>query len=121
MHKTIKEVLIAARKRIEKPENWTKQTSARDHTGTPVDPASPTAVCWCALGALGAETRMADGDWWTKDDELRCRAVDTLRMAAVNQGNEDGFVSKSNDEGSHEGILKLYDQAIKLAEEQESK
>lgn len=49
---TVKETLIAARKLIEKPENWTKGAHARDSEGVDVWPDDSSSVCFCASGAV---------------------------------------------------------------------
>lgn len=50
--KTDREVLEQAIELIENPEHWTQGALARDVTGQHVDPLAPTAVTWCARGAL---------------------------------------------------------------------
>lgn len=37
---------------LDKPEKWTQGTSARNHRHLSVDPNSPSAVCFCLLGAI---------------------------------------------------------------------
>lgn len=46
------EILIEARKKIEKPENWTTKVFARDKYGVNVPCREDNAVCFCTLGAL---------------------------------------------------------------------
>lgn len=54
---TPKEILIAARAKIEAPERWTHGAYARDAGGREVEPTCPAAVCWCVRGAIDASTR----------------------------------------------------------------
>ena len=46
------ELLIAARKKIERPECWTKGWEARDKDGRATDACDPVATCWCGIGAI---------------------------------------------------------------------
>lgn len=45
-------ILKAARELLSDPERWTRGAQARDRCGRPIDPRGPTAVCFCALGAI---------------------------------------------------------------------
>jgi hypothetical protein len=47
-----RDVLIAARRRIERPECWTQGMYARDEHNARVPPYDRSAVCWCAEGAI---------------------------------------------------------------------
>jgi hypothetical protein len=38
---------------LDSPEKWTQGTSARNVFGQPVPSTDPSAVCWCASGAIG--------------------------------------------------------------------
>jgi len=46
------EILKAARAKIERPENWTKYSDARDAFGGPVEPLEIWARCWDVFGAV---------------------------------------------------------------------
>lgn len=48
------ELLIAARKKIERPECWTQGCAARSGTGGEVDYDYFLANCWCGWGAIWA-------------------------------------------------------------------
>jgi hypothetical protein len=69
---TARDALIAARQKIEKPECWTQDVSARDSDGEPCEAWSPKAVCWCASGAV---------DEVTFDAEIESQALAALRAA----------------------------------------
>ena len=96
---SVKELPIAARKKIEKPENWTQNYSAKDVDGSAVYVCSPEAVCWCTLGAIRA----------VSDDrgdlvEAACNKLyDVL---------DDSFITIFNDTHTHEEVLALFDRAI---------
>jgi hypothetical protein len=87
------EILIAARKLIEKPENWTQETSARDAAGRETLPTSPRAVCWCASGAILRAGRADAGN-----------ALFALRSV--------GNIAHFNDTHTHPEVLALLDKAI---------
>lgn len=95
---TTKQILIAARKRIEKPENWTQVFMARTEEGAPTGAKAKNAYCWCASGAINAETNtVADSS----------RAHNCLAIAM----NSDGVVL-FNDTHSHAEVLAAFDKAI---------
>ena len=47
-------VILGATSLIHDEENWTQGQLARDSDGNEVDPKSPEAVQWCAMGAIHA-------------------------------------------------------------------
>jgi hypothetical protein len=96
---TTREILIAARAKIERPECWTKGKYARDKDGESVTPNSRSAVCWCAIGAVHAA--------YPSDAE---RTLIRLSWFVPTKGG----ISTYNDypETTHADILALYDRAI---------
>ena len=48
----ISHVLATAHQIVAFPSAWTQGARARDVSGTPVDPLSPTAIRWCPNGAI---------------------------------------------------------------------
>jgi hypothetical protein len=95
---TVKEVLIAARKLIEDPKNWTQGVCARSKRGREVDYYSPLACKWCSVGAL-AKSSDNNGVLFNKAKEAL-----KLRM---------GNIGDFNDNKPHAEILKVFDKAIK--------
>ena len=51
-------ILLKAATLIDDPDRWTQGESARDVAGRPVSPLDPSAVCWCAEGAVVRESGM---------------------------------------------------------------
>lgn len=100
----IKEILIAARAKIERPENWTKGVFARDPQGRDVAPTSKTAVCWCTIGAITA-TGVGYDDEALASNYLR-REIDT----------HDKSIWKFNDTSTHAEVLAMFDRAISVSE-----
>ena len=93
------ESLRRVRKRIEKLENWTRVTMARDKNGELTDPRSPLAITWCLLGALAKE-------------QVDCMTVwDALRKQSGEYG-----ISYFNDSHTHAEVLALVDETIKELE-----
>jgi hypothetical protein len=95
-----REVLIAARKKIERPECWTQRAYARDEEYSTVSPSDKLAVCWCSIGALCAVT---------DDNGQFAHARDSL--AAVLDGMS---VFCFNDTHTHAEVLAAFDRAIEL-------
>ncbi len=96
------ELLIEARRLIEKPENWLQRTYARDTDGTPVPDTDPSACRFCSKGALYAAAfrNRVDED----EEDKASKALD----AAV--GGRP-FV-KFNDTHTHAEVLAAFDRAI---------
>lgn len=94
---TTKEILIAARKLIEKPEHWTQRAFATNEIGNPTIPGARTAASWCAEGAV----RRVGGDC------LATYVVRDLERACGWQG-----VLTFNDSHTHAEVLAAFDRAI---------
>lgn len=54
-----RDLLIAARAKIEKPEAWTQGSAAKDENGVPMLPNSRYACQWCSVGAIAVATAEA--------------------------------------------------------------
>lgn len=92
------EILRAARALIERPECWTRFANARNRAGDKVSAADPTAVCWCALGAL---------ERVTPTGEPTINAERALNVAGP------GFLSFNDAvDRTHAEILEWFDRAI---------
>ena len=108
-----KKLLVNARNRIAKRENWGQGTLARDARGNPVPPLSPTAVQWCMLGALGAEAGYGDA---CGDDRAYGSGYVAPEyreaLAALREASPTGGVFTYNDAVGHEDVLDLFDTAI---------
>ncbi len=111
---TTREILIAARKKIERPECWTKGAYARRADGTYVGDSginedgfiSADAVCFCALGAC----RAVSGS--LTDESPAARQIrDAL-------GGRQYDLSAFNDAPTttHADVLALFDRAIAACE-----
>lgn len=103
---TTKEILVAARKRIEKPENWCQGAYAKDALGRGCPIASGEACQWCAGGAVAAEV---SGQW-----AYVMVASALLHAAAEGIGN---FSSSQllNDMTDHATVMQMFDNAIARA------
>jgi hypothetical protein len=99
---TTREVLVEARRLIEKPEHWTKDEDARDLHGLPVDPLDDDAARWCIGGAI----RRIGGGSGTPE------VYDVIRAVI-----SDEFISRFNDEHTHVEVLALFDKAIAACED----
>ena len=102
-------LLRRAKERIGTPEKWTKGFLARNGRRYSESPYSERATCWCAVGAIAAELRMIPPD-------LYLDAVNYL--SAPLRGTAFPLIADFNDAGSthHADIMRLYDEAILLAE-----
>jgi len=104
---TTKEILIAARAKIERPECWTNGAYARDAAGREVEPTCPDAVCWCVRGAIDASTGHHSGN----------RPASVLFSQAV-AGYGALYIPIWNDEPNrtHAEVLAAFDRAIAAAD-----
>lgn len=97
MKKTTKQILIEARERISKKENWTQRSMARDADGNEVNSGSLEATCWCSLGAIASCAKNCDDM-----EDAYHKLIDAT-----------GFnVAEFNDTHTHEQVLAAFDKAI---------
>lgn len=96
------EILKAARKLIEKPENWTKGAFARSACKGRVRPKYKGAICFCSIGALQRVSEGSYGD-----------AIGFLKRELP-----EGFhgIMEFNDKSTHSEVLDLFSKAIAAAE-----
>jgi hypothetical protein len=105
----VSDTLRAARKLIEKPENWCKGAYARNSSGEATSSGSDDATCWCISGAL---KRVAGCNGY-----LDC--VREAVLAALGDGKtETHKVPNFNDhpDTTHPMVLDLFDRAIAMEE-----
>jgi hypothetical protein len=111
------EGLRRARELISDPTRWTKHTYAKDAYGEFVDSTSGAAVCFCTIGAVHAAFGVED-----YEDPVPgpCNTALHFLRAAVG-ADELSAVALYNDSlnTAHIDVLRLYDKAIALAEEEE--
>lgn len=94
-----KQVLQRARKLITKPECWTTGEFARRANGEGTYSMCPTAVSWCAAGAINKVSRDVNRRFSAK---LMLESVMGISVAQF------------NDNSSHEDVLAAFDIAICL-------
>lgn len=108
----VRDILIAARAKIEKPENWVREYYAFDRSGHYTNPIGERAACWCILGALGCATGINP-----EDCDILGPAHDMLTAALKERGRSPSLPLFNDDPATtHADILALYDRAIALAE-----
>ena len=104
----VTQILQAARDLIAKPENWTQDDFAKAADGSGVDSNNDKAVCWCSLGALHKVSPPVE------DNQTKKLAKILLRKAMG------GPIAAFNDAHTHEEVIAAWDEAIKLAKEDEN-
>ena len=106
------QVLKEARRLIERPEHWTQGARARNKRGRMlIRPEGPTAVQWCARGALMRVTGgTLSNDFWDASSFLH-------NIANAITGGTCG-ASGYNDTRTHSEVLALFDAAIAAAEQE---
>lgn len=94
------EVLIAARKLIEKPENWCKGAYARTARDYEVGPKEATATKWCVFGAV-----------WKVADDPNGIAASNARWA-LNEQADGAVLLNDTTSTTHADVLAAFDRAI---------
>ncbi len=116
------ECLIAAKALISTPDKWTKCALARDKDGKKCHYSQAEVICFCTLGAIG---KVAWGILENSAKQYHMLEGESLRFLrrAVRQATDDFLdVAEFNDklERTHEDIMKMFDNAIVLAQEFEA-
>ena len=117
--KTALQLLEEAKATIQDSKRWTQNAFARDKDNNKVSSRTPTAVCWCSLGALN---RIQDtGGEYLKAVQLLTKAVQLLTKAVQLLTKAAGTeVAEYNDSSTHEEVLAMWDKAIELAKEEQN-
>lgn len=99
------QILIEARKLIEKPERWIQHDYARDADGGEVTPDDSDATCFCMLGALARSAHAMEHE------------AHRLPAALVLSTTVGGRVHHWNDDPdrTHAEVLAAFDRAIARA------
>lgn len=103
-------VARAARALIAHPDRWTIGSYARTATGTKCTPDDPLAARWCALGARNLASEGADHE--VSD------AVESALRRAARELRDGGGPAIVNDRQGHAAVLKMWDRAIALLEQE---
>jgi len=107
MTKTVTEIISDAKKLIEDPEHWVQYTMAHDSQGNTVDPEDKEAVSFCSVGALYNTISPREKEFY--------RAIHYLNDASRELTGI--LVVSANDTCSHRSIMRIFDNAIKNAKE----
>lgn len=101
---SVLQILKDARKLIEKPEGWTKGTTARDFRGRAIGWDEPEACRFCATAAIAKARLSTRGPF----DAAR----DTLNTEAIIAGHSGIVEFNDADATTHADVLALFDRAI---------
>jgi len=109
----VTKLLMDAKALINTPSRWTRNSYAKDSEGVSVSYKSKNAVCFCTIGALN---RVGEGTpvWsWLKAESL-------LRKVLQDKFCHFGGIPLFNDSQytAHADVMKLYDEAIKLSQQE---
>ena len=118
MEKTAKSVgviehLNAMRNLLVAPERWTKSLSARNASGDIERPTSPSAACWCIVGASIRAHNDLRNSHAVADD-----ALDRLDRASPAPPGRGIVWFNDLDGTTHADILAVLDRAIELAKQE---
>lgn len=91
---------------LDSRKNWTQGAYARNRHNEPIAPTSNEAVCWCAIGAVGA----ASGNRLGVESRL---ARESLAIIAAANGLKDpDAIAHANDIETYGEVRKLFRRAI---------
>lgn len=112
------DLMIEAKKLIDTSEKWTQGNFATDKYGMEVSYASEKATCFCSLGAL----RSVAYKEWRSTCELKelDEAKSFINTAIDNTSPNIWGIAGFNDTSTHEEVMDVWDDAIKLAQKQEA-
>jgi hypothetical protein len=111
------DILKRAKARIEDPKRWTRNAYARDADGKECDPDSDIATCFCAIGAVANVIGVRAGE------AERAPAIEPLYKAAgahLDWWEGPNKVTDVNDNDTHTAVMKLFDEAIAIAESEDA-
>lgn len=100
--KSVRQILIEARKLIEKEENWCKRHYALDGAGMSTNELFDNAVCFCALGAINRSA-----------GELLC--CEDGPVSVLTEAMGAATVHEFNDTHTHAEVLAAFDRAVEAA------
>ena len=103
----VADVLATAHRIVAFPSSWTQGARARDVSGNPVDPLSPSAIRWCPNGAiqLAAYRLFASHPDPNAFRPVAADAVEALnRTVRLLTGNEYPDFASYNDATRHQAI-----------------
>ncbi len=105
---TTKEILIAARAKIEAPERWTQGEFARSKIDRRVKATSDRAECWCIMGAVDAVVKN-DPDRFRDANLAVGHAIGIRELREIADWNDDPA-------RTHAEVLAAFDRAIAAAD-----
>jgi len=94
--------ILAARTAISKKSTWTQDAIAKNENDDWVHPDAPSAVCWCAVGAVDAFVPV----------KLQNKVLLALNNAVDDLYPKAGSIVAINDDKGHKAILKVFDHAF---------
>lgn len=97
------EILKFARGLIADENRWCQGNSAKDQYGVAAHPCDPSAVQWCAMGAIQVATKNLEPWIIVENLELIKKKSDELFNM--------GFVNV-NDRLGHEAVMQIFDKVI---------
>lgn len=103
----VRNILIEARAKIAKPENWTQKAAARDKDGFSISVFHEHATRWCAAGAVRAVVPMGESNYVAALHRLEAH----LPSPSV--------IAMYNDSHTHAEVLAKFDEAITSLERSE--
>lgn len=100
-------------------KGWNRGAEARNNLGDIVPVSSSSAVSFCSIGAIGAVAH----NYYLKDDCFRILAKKLDNISVPPGYDAVGKIVKWNDDPKRtkEEVIKVFEEAIKLAEKKESK
>ena len=111
------ELLTKSRKRIEKPENWTQGSRAKDKNGLGCSPRSRSADRWCSIGTLECESKSQSDILWGSEERHALMALASTKRLGWSAESTYGpgtqiAMFNDNPKTTHADVMAMYDEAI---------
>lgn len=107
------ELLIKAKAIIADPAHWTQGTYAKTDKGLRTDTVASDATCFCSIGACYKVTGTSLHD----DEQVAQERISGAWTLLDKAADMYGGIVQVNDHYSHDLVLTMFDEAIRLAGE----
>ena len=112
MPMTNQEKVLAARELISDRKRWCVDILAEDRDGDACEPTAPSAVAWCAIGALRRAFNVVGSDdptfeWLLVVGDELVRDVSSGEFKSLSMMNDDRSSYYPNTDSQHRDVLRV--------------
>ncbi len=111
------EVLLSAAFALTPPEHWNQGNQGADFNGRYVEPTSPLAVTWCALGGISAAVDALIPHEQQRDQVRRDAESAMVKVIPYSAWGDEASIAEFNNHYSHAEVLDALYRAAELSEQ----